>query len=169
MEGRGTVVALPGWPDVDEPTSRSAVPSATAWPSWRNHNSSGSRVLLGKRRPPGSQWQRQPQRRRSDFNGAVTGVTLPCSTITCSMQSFVISISRCPQQGCNHVLKVGGPIPWSGVLLPFYRQIRQVYPVWCSRLHDPFIKKPCKKLGVRPNFGEVRSPQRLCACPRPVI
>ena len=42
-----------------------------------------------------------------------------------------------------------GPIPWSRVLLPFYRKIRQVYPVWCSRLHNHtlFIKKLCKKLG----------------------
>ena len=31
---------------------------------------------------------------------------------------------------------------------------RQVYPVWCSRLHNYtlFIKKLRKKLGVRPNF-----------------
>ena len=52
-------------------------------------------------------------------------------------------------QGRNHVFKVGGPIPWSRVLLPFYRKkIRQVYPVWCSWLHNHtlFIKKLCKKL-----------------------
>jgi len=39
-------------------------------------------------------------------------------------------------QGRNHVFKVGGPIPWSRALLPFYRKNRQVYPVWCSRLHN---------------------------------
>jgi len=63
-------------------------------------------------------------------------------------------------QGSNHIFKVGGPIPWSRVLLPFYRKIRQVYPVWCSRLHNHtvFIKKLCKKVGVHPNFGEVRTP-----------
>ena len=52
--------------------------------------------------------------------------------------------------------KLCGPIPWSRVLLPFYgKKIRQVYPVWCSRLHNHtlFIKKLCKKLGVRPNLG----------------
>ena len=55
----------------------------------------------------------------------------------------------------------------SNSLLPFYTEtIIQVYPVWCSRLHNHnlFIKKLCKKLGVRPNFGEVRTPltpQRL--------
>ena len=50
----------------------------------------------------------------------------------------------------NHIFKVGGPISWSMVLLPFYIKIRQVYPVWCSRLHNHtlFIKKLCKKLGV---------------------
>ena len=54
-------------------------------------------------------------------------------------------------RGRNHVFKVGGPIPWSRVLLPFYRKIRQVYPIWCSRLHNHtvFIKKLRKNLGVR--------------------
>jgi len=35
------------------------------------------------------------------------------------------------------------------------KKIRQVYPVWCSRLHNHtlFIEQLCKKLGVRPNFG----------------
>ena len=62
-------------------------------------------------------------------------------------------------QGRDHVFKVGGPISWSMVLLPFYSKIRQVYPVWCSRLHNHtlFVKTLCKKLGVRPNFGEVRT------------
>ena len=34
-------------------------------------------------------------------------------------------------------------------------KIRQIYPVWCSRLHNHtvFIKKLRKNLGVRPNFG----------------
>jgi len=63
-------------------------------------------------------------------------------------------------QGRNHVFKVGwDPISWSRVLLPFYRKNRHVYPV-CSRLHNHtvFIEKLSKKLGVRPNFGEVRTP-----------
>jgi len=65
------------------------------------------------------------------------------------------------QQGRNHVSKVGGPIPWSMVLLPFYRKkIRQVYPVWCSRLHNHSLyssKSYVKSLGVRPNFAEIRT------------
>jgi len=80
---------------------------------------------------------------------------------------------RPSNQGRNHVFKVRGPIPWSGVLLPFYRKIRQVYPVWCSRLHSHtlFIKKLCKKLGVCPNFGEIRTPSGcvFASNPRPYI
>ena len=45
------------------------------------------------------------------------------------------------QQGRTHIFKVGGPIPWSRVLLPFYRKIRQLYPVWCSRLHNHTLSK----------------------------
>ena len=65
------------------------------------------------------------------------------------------------EQGRNHVFKVGGSIPRSRVLLPFYENNQTgLYPVWCSRLHNHtlFIKKPCKKLGVRPNFGKVQTP-----------
>ena len=45
---------------------------------------------------------------------------------------------------------------------PSTENIEQVYPVWCSRFHNRtlFIKKLCKKLGVRPNFWEVRTPSR---------
>ena len=57
-------------------------------------------------------------------------------------------------QGRYHVFKVGGLVPWSRVLLPFYRKkIRQVYPVWCSRLHNQlFIKKLREKLGGPSKF-----------------
>jgi len=36
-----------------------------------------------------------------------------------------------------------------GITTLLQKKIRQVYPVWCSRLHDHtlFIKKLCKKLG----------------------
>ena len=56
------------------------------------------------------------------------------------------------KQKCNHVFKVGGPIPWSRVLLPFYRKKLEVYPVWCSWLHNHtlFIKKLRKLWGSRP-------------------
>jgi len=49
-----------------------------------------------------------------------------------------------------------------GYYYPSTEKIRQVYPVWCSRLHihTLFIKKLCKKLGVHPNSGEVRPPDR---------
>jgi len=57
---------------------------------------------------------------------------------------------------------------WFHVLRQSHQQkIGQVYPVWCSRLHNHtlFIKKLCKKLGVRLNLGEVRThrPTRGCA------
>ena len=58
--------------------------------------------------------------------------------------------------------------PWSRVLLPSYRQkIRQVYPVWCSRLHNHilFIKKLQKTWVVRPNFFGVRAPQPPMVAP----
>jgi len=58
-------------------------------------------------------------------------------------------------QGRNHVFKVGGQFLGLGYYYPFTEKIRQVYLVWCSRLHNHtlFIKKLCKKLGgVLPNF-----------------
>jgi len=57
-----------------------------------------------------------------------------------------------------------------GYYYPSTEKIRQVYPVWCSRLHNHtlFIKKLryVKSWGVRPNFGEVRtsSPRPLSGC-----
>jgi len=60
----------------------------------------------------------------------------------------------------NHIFKVGGPVPWSRVLLPFYRKkldrstqfgaVGYIITLYSSKL--PI------KLGVRPNFGEVRTP-----------
>ena len=54
----------------------------------------------------------------------------------------------------SDIFKVGGPIPWSRVLLLFYIKNRQVYPVWCPRLHNHtiFIKKLRKKLGGPSKF-----------------
>ena len=68
--------------------------------------------------------------------------------------------------GATTSLKLGVLIPWSRVLLPFYRKNRQVYLVWCSRLHNHtlFIKEQCKKLGVRSNFGEVQTPNSSSVC-----
>ena len=47
------------------------------------------------------------------------------------------------------------------------KKIRQVYPVWRSRLynHTLFIKKLCKKLAVLPNFGEIRTPDPPLVAP----
>jgi len=63
-------------------------------------------------------------------------------------------------QGRNHAFKVGGPFPWSRVLLPFYRKNRQVYPVWCSRLHNHtlFIKRLCKSWGFVQILGSPNLP-----------
>ena len=67
---------------------------------------------------------------------------------------------NCIIHGRNHVFKVGGPISWSRVLPPFYRKNRQVYPVWCSRLHNHtlFIKKLCKKVRGPFKFWEGPGP-----------
>ena len=50
-------------------------------------------------------------------------------------------------------------------------KIRQVHPVWCSRLHNHtlFIKKLRNMLRVRPNFGEVRTllPEPPVVAPMP--
>ena len=77
-------------------------------------------------------------------------VNSKCKSVDRVSASFLSLASTAqPRQGRNHVFKVGGPIPWSRVLLPFYRKkIRQVYPVWWSRLHNHtlFIKNLCKTL-----------------------
>ena len=64
-------------------------------------------------------------------------------------------------QGRNHVFKVGGPISWYRVLLPFYRKKldRSTQFGAIGYIITLFIKKLCKKLGVRPNFGEVWTPR----------
>ena len=64
------------------------------------------------------------------------------------------------QQGRNHVFKVVGPVLWSMVLFALLQKIRQVYPVWCSRLHNhtQFIERLRTNLGVCPNFVRVRGP-----------
>jgi len=71
----------------------------------------------------------------------------------------------------NHVFEVGVHFLGLWYYYPSTENIRQVYPVWCSWLHNHalFIKKLCKTLGVRPNFGEVRTPPdpqwlRPCRC-----
>ena len=49
-------------------------------------------------------------------------------------------------RGATTFSKLGGPISWSRVLSPFYRKIRQVYPVWCNRSHS-IHQKLCKSWG----------------------
>ena len=85
------------------------------------------------------------------------------SAARCTKKWWIITIII--RNGATMFSKLGGPILWSRVLLLFYRKNRQVYPVGCSRLHNHtlFVKKLCKKLGIRPNFGEVQTP------PTPVV
>jgi len=66
-------------------------------------------------------------------------------------------------QGCNHVFKVGGSnFLVYGITTLLQKKLRQVYPVWCSRLHNHtlFIKKLCQKLGG----PDPRPPQWLHPC-----
>ena len=60
------------------------------------------------------------------------------------------------QQGRNHVFKVGGPVPWSRVLLPFYRKkldrSTQFGAIGYIPVVTLFIKKLRENLGVRLNF-----------------
>ena len=85
-----------------------------------------------------------------------------------SVTCFALSASNKERltQRRNHVFKVGGPIPWSIVLLPFYRKKRQVYPVWCSGLHNHslFIKKLCKKFGGPSKFWGGPDPLTPSGC-----
>ena len=76
-----------------------------------------------------------------------------------------------PIQRRNHVSKVGVRFLGLGYYYNSTAKIRQVYPIWCSRLHNHtlFIKKLCKKWGaVRLNFGDVRTsanpPVVVCPC-----
>jgi len=71
-------------------------------------------------------------------------------------------------RGATMFSKLGVQFLGLGYYYPSTEKNRQVYPVWCSRLHNHTlsIKKLCKKLRVRPNFGEVRTPQWLRPCGR---
>jgi len=64
--------------------------------------------------------------------------------------SFPVAVSR----GATMFSKLGVHFLGLGYYYPSTEKIRQVYPVWCSRLHNHtlFIKKLRKKLGVRPFF-----------------
>jgi len=63
-------------------------------------------------------------------------------------------------RGATTSSKLGVQFLRLGYYYPSTEKIRPVYPVWCSWLHNHtlVIKKLCKKLGVRPNFGQVRTP-----------
>jgi len=73
-------------------------------------------------------------------------------------------------RGATTSSKFGGPIPRSKVLYPSTVKIRQVYPVWCSWLHNHtlFIKKLRKKLGGPSKVWGVYTPRpqwlRPCHC-----
>ena len=61
--------------------------------------------------------------------------------------------ARC--QRLNHVFKVGGPVPWSRVLLPFYgkKVDRSTEFDAIGYIITLFIKKLRENLRVRPNCG----------------
>jgi len=88
-----------------------------------------------------------------------TGPVLPIP-----LGSNDVNVQCC--QGRNHVFKVGVQFLSIGYCYPSTEKNRQVYSVWCRRLHNHtlFIKKLCKKLGVRPKFGEVRTPRPRSGC-----
>jgi len=71
-------------------------------------------------------------------------------------------------QGRNHVFRVGGlNLMVYGITTLLQKKIRQVYPVWCSRLHNHplFINKVLKRWRVRPNiFGGSDSPRPTSGC-----
>jgi len=79
--------------------------------------------------------------------------------------SYSQPLNYCTVSGLNWILRCSrGATTISKLGVQFFRpryyyllqiKIRQVYTVWCSRLHNHtlFIKKLCEKLGVRPNFG----------------
>jgi len=83
------------------------------------------------------------------------------------MVVFVFLHSPICLQGRNHVFKVVGvQFLGLGYYYPSTEKNRQVYPVWCSRLHNHtlFIKKLCKKVGRPSQFWgglDPRSPQWL--------
>jgi len=71
-------------------------------------------------------------------------------------------------QGRNHVFKVGGPIPWSRVLLPFHTKklhrstqfgtVDYIITLYSSKSY-------VKSWGVRPNSGEVWTPDLPVVAP----
>jgi len=69
-------------------------------------------------------------------------------------------------QGRNHVFKVGGPIPWSRVLLPSTEKIDRSTQFgavgYIITLYSS--KNYINSWGVRPNFGEVRIPRPPSGC-----
>ena len=68
-----------------------------------------------------------------------------------------IALSR----GATTPSKLGVQFLGLGYYYPSTEKIRQVYPVWCSRLHNHtvFIKKLRKKLGGPSTFWGIRNPR----------
>ena len=78
------------------------------------------------------------------------------------------------RRGATTFSKLGGPIPWSRVLCITtlqQKEIRQVYPVWCSLLHNHtlFIKMLCKKLGGPSKFWGVWTPPPILLVVAPMV
>ena len=76
--------------------------------------------------------------------------------------SGLITVKR----GRNHVFKLGGPIPWSRVLLSFYRKKldRSTQFGAVVYMHTLFIKKLCKKLGGPSKFFGGPDPRPPSGC-----
>jgi len=73
----------------------------------------------------------------------------------------LFSLQYIADQPSNHVFKVGGSSSLVyGITTFLQKEIRQVYPVWCSRLHNHtlFIKKLCKTWGFVQILGGSDAP-----------
>ena len=95
-------------------------------------------------------------------SSAIIGIVRQClaNFLQWRFQIWFVKYLRHCCRGATTFSKLGVQFLALGYCYPSTEKNRQVYPVWCSRLHNhtPVIKMLRKKLGVRPNFGEVRTP-----------
>jgi len=114
----------------------------------------------------------RPPKKTSSFVSPFPSPHTPTNSTTTHIPSYVFHfhtlasfcLKAIYKQGRNHTFKVRGQIPRSRVL-PFYRK-KQVYPVWCSRLHNLtlFVKKLRKTWVFFQISGEVRSSPTPSGC-----
>jgi len=114
-----------------------------------------SRVLVGSSTSPA--FSGSTTTKSSCLSGDLRAWTSHAISAATGKESDSIYRKVSRSRGAITSSKLGrGAIPWSWVLLPFYRKnIRQVYTVWCSRLHNRtislLITKLRKKLRSRPS------------------